>query len=155
MSFVSLAAAYVAQYGFGLQPCILCLYQRVPFAVNMGLGMACAAFGFYGKKRAAAVAAALAGLAFLGNSALAAYHSGVERHWWKSAFESCAGLPSGADAAALLRSIEAAQTVPCDRIPWADPVFGLSMANANALMSLGLGLACLMAARLFLKARTP
>ena len=29
----SLGAAYTAQFGFDLEPCVLCLYQRVPFAI--------------------------------------------------------------------------------------------------------------------------
>lgn len=148
VSLVSLAAAYIAQYGFGLAPCILCLLQRIPFALGVVLGTGCMLFGRYGKIGAASVCAALSGLVFLVGSSLAAYHSGVERHWWKSVFESCSGPQVGAGSALdLLRSIEQATTaVPCDRIPWADPVLGLSMANYNAVMSLGLAALCLLAA---------
>jgi len=34
-----LSAAYISQYGFGLKPCILCLYQRGPYALNIALGV--------------------------------------------------------------------------------------------------------------------
>ena len=40
VSATALANAYIAEYGFGLEPCILCLYQRVPYAVAGVLGLA-------------------------------------------------------------------------------------------------------------------
>ncbi|HEY9164284.1 MAG TPA: disulfide bond formation protein B, partial [Magnetovibrio sp.] len=36
----ALVMAYVAQYGFDLEPCILCLYQRIPYALVAILGFA-------------------------------------------------------------------------------------------------------------------
>lgn len=146
ISAFSLASAYIAQYGFGLQPCILCLYQRAPFAIAVILGILCAAFGKYGRKSPAALTAAFSGLVFLAGSVIAAYHSGVERHWWKSMFESCAGLSVEGDAGSLLARIEQASIARCDEIPWADPILGLSMANYNAAMSFGLFAVCLAAA---------
>ncbi|MBL4690180.1 MAG: disulfide bond formation protein B, partial [Rhodospirillales bacterium] len=38
-SVAALANAYIAQYTFDLEPCILCLYQRVPYAVAGVLGL--------------------------------------------------------------------------------------------------------------------
>lgn len=153
VSAVSLASAYTAQYGFGLEPCILCLYQRVPFALAILLGAACAGFGRAEKSAPAAASAGLAGLAFLAGSAIAFYHTGVERHWWKSVFDACVGVPEGMDAQSLLERIEsAARAVPCDEIPWADPILGLSMANYNALMSFGLFAGCALAAALIARA---
>lgn len=146
ISAFSLASAYIAQYGFGLQPCTLCLYQRAPFAIAAILGILCAAFGKYRRKTPAALSAAVSGIVFLTGSIIAAYHSGVERHWWKSMFESCAGLSVDGDAGNLLARIEQASIVRCDEIPWADPILGLSMANYNAAMSLGLFATCLAAA---------
>ena len=40
----ALAVAYIAEFVFGLEPCILCLYQRVPYAATgilaiLALGM--------------------------------------------------------------------------------------------------------------------
>lgn len=146
ISLLSLASAYTAQYGFGLQPCILCLYQRAPFAIAAILGIVCAAFGKYGRRTAASLSAAASGVVFLTGSIIAAYHSGVERHWWKSMFESCAGLSVEGDAGSLLARIEQASIARCDEIPWADPILGLSMANYNAAMSFGLFAICLAAA---------
>ena len=38
ISSISLMMALMAQYVFDLEPCILCLYQRVPFYINIALG---------------------------------------------------------------------------------------------------------------------
>lgn len=148
ISLISLISAWIAQYGFGLQPCTLCLYQRAPFAAAAILGALGAGFGAYQRREAAALVTGISGFVFLAGSVIAAYHSGVERHWWKSMFESCSGLSVGGDARSLLERIEHASAVPCDQIPWADPILGLSMANYNAMMSFGLWILCLMAARL-------
>ncbi len=40
VSATALANAYIAQYAFGQEPCVLCLYQRVPYAVAGVLGLA-------------------------------------------------------------------------------------------------------------------
>ncbi len=32
-----LILAYISQYGFGLEPCILCIYQRIPYAIMAAL----------------------------------------------------------------------------------------------------------------------
>lgn len=38
-SFTALAMAFTAEYVFDLKPCILCIYQRIPFAVAFLLGL--------------------------------------------------------------------------------------------------------------------
>ena len=35
-SLAALLFALVMQFGFGLEPCLLCLWQRVPFGVTAG-----------------------------------------------------------------------------------------------------------------------
>lgn len=138
ISALSLAAALIAQYAFNLQPCQLCIYQRYPFAIAALLGVA-AAVTVRTTARGATWLIVGAGLALLANSALALYHSGIERDWWQG--------PTGCSAASLLEAnsiedaiarIEAAPVVPCDEIPWADPVLGLSMANWNVGLCAGL-----------------
>ncbi len=39
-SVAALGAAYIAEYAFGLEPCILCLYQRLPFVATGLLALA-------------------------------------------------------------------------------------------------------------------
>ena len=140
MAALSLAAAFVGQYIFDLQPCKLCIYQRYPFALAALFGVAAAVSIRY-TARGGTWLIGGAGLALLGNSALALYHSGIERDWWQG--------PQGCSSAALLEAdtvedamarIESAPVVPCDEIPWADPVLGLSMANWNVALCAGLAL---------------
>ena len=138
-AIATIATAYTAQFGFGIEPCILCLYQRVPFAVAGVLGIA-AIFA----PAARALLVTFAGAVFLVGSAIAVYHVGVEQHWWVSA----AGC--GADTAVEMSFAEMKQSLtqkppkPCDEIDWT--LFGLSMATYNVFYSFGLGVLTLLAA---------
>lgn len=137
----ALGSAYVAQYGFGLQPCFLCLVQRVPFAAAAVLAlMALAA-----SPRRARGLVRLAGAVLLLNGAIAVYHVGVEQFWWASAVCAAgdAAGPMAVDdlAAAMSRPVEAA----CDRPAWS--FHGITMATMNVGFSTGLGLLTLMLTR--------
>jgi len=139
-SAFSLGMALIAQYAFGLEPCILCLYQRVPFAVVIVIGLA--ALAFRKRKGALRLGALLSGIAFSANSVIAAYHTGVEQHWWKSFLESCSAPDFLDNPENLLESLLKAPAVRCDEIPWADPLLGLSMANYNVAFCAGLAVIC-------------
>tara|TARA_R110001592_G_scaffold31482_1_gene110940 strand:+ start:12816 stop:13337 length:522 start_codon:yes stop_codon:yes gene_type:complete len=148
VSAFSLGSALTAQYAFGLLPCNLCILQRWPYGIAIVLGLIGLVFV---KKsvRVSAVMVALAGLTFLANAVIAFYHTGVERHWWKSFLEGC-NVPDlfGGD---LLTKIQSAPVVRCDEIPWADPILGLSMANYNVMLCLGLAVGCALCAVLILR----
>lgn len=141
VSALALAGAFTAQYALGLEPCMLCLYQRWPFALAIGLAM----MGRGGRNNAVftIISAVLLALTFTGNAALAFYHSGVERHWWPSMFESCTVPDLGDNPDTILERIMSAPSARCDEIPWADPLLGLSMANYNVALCGGLALLCL------------
>jgi len=146
ISAVALVAAFIAEYAFGLLPCILCLYQRIPYAVAIGLGLI--GLMVAGKcSKAAPVLFSLLGLTFLVNSVIAFYHTGVERGWWPSHLEGCTVPELQGNITDVLAQIQAStEAVRCDEIPWADPVLGLSMANYNVLMCMGLAVAAFLAA---------
>ncbi len=141
VSATALANAYIAEYAFGLEPCILCLYQRVPYAVAGVLGLA-ALTGPRARVRAVAVA----GGVFLVGAVLAFYHVGVEQHWWASV-AACGGA-GGEEPATVneLRQMLArgSPVKACDEVDWT--LFGLSMATYNVGVSLALGTASLLAA---------
>lgn len=149
VSVTSLALAYVAEYGFGMLPCILCLYQRIPFVIAIVFGVGILGFSKAQKWCLSAGLIALTGVTFLANSALAFYHSGVERKWW-TGFEGCSAPDlEGLSGAELMAAIKATPAVRCDEIPW--EMFGLSMANYNVVYCLGLGVVCLfIAVRVYL-----
>jgi len=139
VSVLSLAAAYTAQYGFNLQPCILCLYQRVPFAVVIALSI----IGLFVPARAARALVALSGTVFLAGAAIAFFHVGVEQHWWEGT-SSCGATLHQGSIEDLRAQIMGAPIVKCDTPAWT--LFGVSMAGYNLVMSLGLALASFYAA---------
>lgn len=135
-SAASLCAALTAEYAFGLKPCELCLIQRIPYAATAALGIIGLLLSqnpTHMKKVAFLVF--VSGLLYLFGGLAASYHTGVERHWWASALEGCKA-DFGNTPGDLLAQIQSTPAVRCDEIPWADPVFGLSMANYNMLISL-------------------
>lgn len=126
----AMGTALTTQYGFGLQPCILCFYQRIPYVVA-GILMLIAVLPRL-PSRWRLVLVALAGLAFAVDSGIAVFHVGVEHHWWESA---CVGgvNPEAASVEDLQALLAGPPPVPCDRIPWA--IFGISMAGWNAVFA--------------------
>ncbi len=147
LSIFSLGMAYFAEFAYDLEPCILCLYQRIPFALVILLGL----IGLIMKKvqPIPKLMILLSGLAMLSNSALAAFHTGVERKWWTFGEEGCAVPDFTQDPETLLEHILKSPAVACDQIAWIDPFLGLSMANYNIVWCLGL--ACVCFASLILK----
>jgi len=144
VSLGALAAALASQYWGGLQPCVLCIYQRYAY-------LAAAAFGLLGliagpRTGARRAAVTLAGIAFLTGAAIAAFHVGVEQQWWRGTDECHApALSPDASIADLRKQLLGTNFVACDEVPWS--LFGVSMAGYNVLASLGLALASFWAAR--------
>jgi disulfide bond formation protein DsbB len=140
----ALAAALIAQFVFGLQPCILCLYQRGPYVVAALL----AAFTLPPSTppRRRQLLLALCVLAFLVNVGIAAFHVGVEQHWWAGT-DACTdsdALPGS--PAEMLARLQGPPPVRCDQVAWS--LFGISMAGYNVVLSLALAGFSLWAARL-------
>lgn len=135
-SLAILSAAWISQYGFGLDPCQLCFYQRKPYMVNIALGIV--AFLLAGKNRKAALGVLfLCGVGFTADAAIAAFHVGVEQHWWKG-LESCSNyaMPENATLEEMKKFITSRAPVRCD-VP-AFVLFGVSMAGYNFLLASGL-----------------
>jgi disulfide bond formation protein DsbB len=153
-SIFALAAAFVAQYGFDLQPCVLCVYQRIPFAMVAILSGGYLIFTYLhapkttppatqkSTSKTSIVILAVAALVMFANSGIAFFHTGVERGWWKGLEQCTAGAPL--DFNNLMASMRTAGPVRCDAIPF--ELFGLSMANYNVFFCAALGLFALYAA---------
>jgi len=144
VSLGALATALASQYWGGLQPCVLCYYQRYAYLAAAAFGLAGLIAGPQtGARRAAVV---LAGLAFLTGAAIAAFHVGVEQHWWRGTSECHAPVfDPNASIADLRKQLLETNFVPCDEVQWS--LFGISMPGYNVLASLGLALASFWAAR--------
>ena len=137
VSVGALAFAFAAQYGYGLEPCILCIYHRVPFAIIIVFGLL--AFFPVSRNNMQLWLLRLSGFVFFVGACIAFYHVGVEQHWWQSA-ASCGGKPitSAITPDQLLKSLQQIQPKACDDIDWS--LFGISMASYNVAFSLGLGI---------------
>lgn len=130
-----LGTALASQYLGGLQPCDLCLWQRYPYAVLIGV----AGVGFGLSRVPGAPRGLLTGLLgtaallMTADSAIAVFHVGVEHHWWQG-LASCSG-PTGAATTveALARQLNATPVVRCDEIAWS--FAGISMAGYNIVAS--------------------
>jgi disulfide bond formation protein DsbB len=146
LSLASLLFVLIMQYGFGFNPCILCLWQRVPYAVTAVMAAALVVQPRLGRPYGQLSIYALAGIAFvyLAGAGLAFFHTGVERHWWVGT-SSCSTHPlAGGSAADLREALLHTVTARCDEISWS--LFGLSMTNYNLLWSLGLAVVATLAA---------
>lgn len=142
-----LAGALAFQYLGGYLPCELCLQQRWPHAAALGL----AALGLFIGARAP-VMASLAPFAIMGSGAIAVYHSGVERKWWQGPPCSSSVDPN-LPPAEYMKAVEQAALINCHDIPWS--LFGLSMANYNAFISLIGGAALLVFAVKAMRQQSP
>jgi len=138
-----LLGALAFQHWGGLQPCVLCLWQRWPHVVAIALGLT----GMYlvrqgnvggRERRRAGLVTLVAGLALLVTAGIGVFHVGVEQQWWEGTAACGTTGPVGASAAALRDQLLAAPVVRCDEIAW--KLFGISMAGWNALISAALAL---------------
>jgi disulfide bond formation protein DsbB len=139
----ALGTALAAETWGGIQPCVLCIYQRYAYLGAFVFGLLALALGHFPALRRLLVAGA--GLAFLAGAAIAAFHVGVEQHWWRGTAECHApALDLSLSPAELRQQMLETHFVPCDQIPWS--LFGISLAGYNFLASLALAAAALYAA---------
>ncbi|MEL6873898.1 MAG: disulfide bond formation protein B [Pseudomonadota bacterium] len=121
-----LGGALISQYGFGLYPCEMCIWQRWPHFAAILLAIPAL---FRPGKSGSGLLVAAAALAILASGLIGAFHAGVEYGWWE-------GLTSCATTGAVsLDSIMDAPLVRCDVAPWS--LFGISLAGYNFLLSAG------------------
>lgn len=140
-----LAAAFFFQHVLGYQPCILCIYQRWPYAAVIVFALAALSLRSRWAVGGEDALLAACALALLANSGIAFYHVGVEQHWWIGT-AACGGGGAADSMEALRAQIMAAPVVRCDEPAWT--LFGVSMAGYNVLLAAG------MAGYAFLAART-
>ena len=84
LSFFSLIAALYVEYILGFKPCILCIYQRMPYAIAILISLI--AF-FIGNRNILLI---ILGLTFLAGVLLSGYHVSIEKGIIEPLF-SCTG----------------------------------------------------------------
>ncbi len=144
-----LGSAYAFQYLGGLEPCSLCLVQRVPYWVAIGLGLAALALALARLPRLPGLVMGGIAVTFLVGAGLALYHVGVEQHLIAGP-RACSAAPGEATSIEALRAqLLARPVVRCDEVPWS--LFGVSLAGYNAVLSLALAAAAAWATRVMLR----
>lgn len=142
-SFAAIMTALFVQYGLGWKPCELCLLQRVPLVLAGLVALASlvpdhALFIRHSMLR-------LSVWLFWATALLAAYHYGVEQHWWlyegSCAADKAVVLTHADFALALSRPV----VVRCDEPPWI--WHGITLAGLNVLYSAGVGVLALLLMR--------
>ena len=143
-SVVVLGTALLSQYVGGLQPCVLCLYQRVPYGVVIVLTALVLAWEFYGNSLAPGVARGtllVSAWVFFAGACIAGFHVGVEQGWWQGT-DGCAGPDLNAlSLEELKQQLLASPVVRCDEVAWS--LFGISMAGYNLMVSILLAGICI------------
>lgn len=129
-SFCSLSFAYLSQYFFDLKPCILCLYQRIPFFIIL---IICIFSLFFSKDFVRKIVYFLCLLMFFVNSAIAFYHFGVEKKVFQMTKNCKNDFENAKSIEELKVQIANADLSKCDEIQFS--VFGFSMAGWNFLFS--------------------
>ena len=137
-----LAVAFIAEHAFGIEPCILCLYQRAAYGVSAIFGMIALVPSVLSQTRTRLIASC--GVVFLGGAGIALHQVGLQQHWW-SGFSACGGgLPAEMSLSELKARLTTPQAARCDEVGWS--LFGLSIAAYNVGLFLFLAIVSLMGA---------
>ena len=141
-SVIVLGTALLSQYWGGLLPCELCLLQRWPWWIAIGIAVAA---WLIGDRLALVIPALLLAIVFLTSAGIAFYHVGVEQHWFAGPTACTSSIGGNATTIEeLRRQLEATPPVMCDHVQWS--LFGISLAGWNLLASLLLAAFCFWAA---------
>lgn len=148
ISFLALLTALISQYVFGLQPCELCIWQRIPYVFAIAVGLI--SYGAARQDKAIGnFFLALAGGIFLIGFGIAVFHVGVEQHWWEGLSSCGSGETKNLSIDELREQILKAPVVRCDEAAFT--FLGISMAGYNALLSFALAMFSFMALKKGLK----
>jgi disulfide bond formation protein DsbB len=137
-----LSSAYSAQYIGGLRPCILCLYERIPWFITGALMLVTILMQFTGPARRNILL--LAALLMLGGAGLSGYHVGVEQEIFQPP-TACSATASASTLNELKALLPSSVATRCDDIPW--EMFGISLAGYNAISCFAMFLAALIGRR--------
>ena len=126
LSFFSLVAALYVEYILGFKPCILCIYQRIPYAIAILISLTTF---FIGNRNILLI---ILGLTFLVGILLSGYHVSIEKGIIEPIF-SCTGENIKAfDKEEILKSLNNIQP-DCKDVDFS--IFGVSLATLNFIIS--------------------
>ncbi len=122
IGLATLAAALAFQHLGNLAPCALCIDQRKAWGLLLLL---------------------IAAIAALTGAGFAAFHVGVEQHWWAGTAECGSGFQGfgTGNIEDIRKQLLTRPVVRCDEIAWS--LLGVSMAGWNGLIALVTGTSAL------------
>ena len=126
LSFFSLAAALYIEYILGFKPCILCVYQRIPYAIAILISLT--AF-FIGNRNILLI---ILGLAFLAGIFLSGYHVSIEKGIIEPLFSCTGENVKSLVKEEILKSLNNIQP-DCRDVDFS--IFGVSLATLNFIIS--------------------
>jgi len=130
LSTISISFAFFVEYVLGFEPCILCLYQRVPYYLLMVMGIA----GLVLQNSKSLIYIAM--FVFLSSAILAGYHTGIEREWFNPSDTCNPGfnIPEDASVDEIREMLYAAPVATCTRAAF--KILWLSMTEWNLLLNI-------------------
>lgn len=156
-SLAMLAAALAFERFGGLAPCNLCLKQREAYWGAAAIALVATLWALISRasRGTPRIAAFLLAAAFATGAITAVFHMGGELKWWELPATCMGG--GGVDleslAAFATGNGPSVRVAMCDAVSWS--WLGLSMAGWNALISTGLAVFSLLAAKRPKDARAP
>ena len=134
LGLAAILGALGSQYIGGLEPCELCLEQRL--AYYWGLPVLAAVLVLWNRLPLAVwyTAIVVVGAIFAWGAYMGAYHAGVEWGFWPGP-TACTGLGGGFSFEDL-SDLNATRVIPCDVVQFR--FIGISLAGYNALISLAI-----------------
>ena len=129
-STISLSFAFFVEYILGFDPCILCIYQRVPYYLLILVGVGGVVFKNYKFYLYIAL------FIFLGAAILAGYHTGVERGVFDPTDTCNPGfnIPDGLSADQIREMFYVAPIATCAHAAF--KIFALSMTEWNLILNI-------------------
>tara|TARA_B100001027_G_scaffold205217_1_gene167927 strand:- start:52 stop:525 length:474 start_codon:yes stop_codon:yes gene_type:complete len=126
LSFFSLAVAFYIEYILNFKPCILCIYQRIPYAIALVISLI---VFFIGNRNILLI---ILGLNFLIGILLSGYHITIEKGLVEPIF-SCTGENIKAlNKEEILKSLNKIEP-DCKDVDFS--IFGVSLATLNFIIS--------------------
>ena len=126
---LTIISALIIQYWLDHEPCRLCLYQRIPYFLAIILIIKIFFFKKYEK-----ITLLILSLIFIGSSALAFYHFGIEQGFFNESLACTTPDVSKTLSKEQLMELLKQNSVSCKDVSF--KILGLSLAAINTIFSL-------------------
>ena len=126
---LTIISALIIQYWLDHEPCKLCLYQRIPYFLAILLIIKIFFFKKYDK-----ITLLILSLIFIGSSALAFYHFGIEQGFFNESLACTTPDVSKTLSKEQLMELLNQNSVSCKDVSF--KILGLSLAAINTIFSL-------------------